>query len=126
MQCFLLEHFPTVGSRILGEQVELRRTPSRRSSEGLTRRPLVDSSYMGEQIRPTGITYEAAMDAAQRGGSIDFEGRKARVVHLSQKSGRDTPHSARIELDLGDGYLALLGYFSGEDEFMEEARERPF
>jgi hypothetical protein len=104
----------------------LRRTPSRRSSEDLTRRPLVDSSYMGEQIRPTGITYEAAMDAAQRGGSIDFEGRKARVVHLSQKSGRDTPHSARIELDLGDGYLTLLGYFSREDEFMEEARERPF
>jgi hypothetical protein len=40
------------------------------------------------------------MDAAQRGGSIDFEGSKARVVHLSQKSGRETPHSARIELDL--------------------------
>jgi hypothetical protein len=50
----------------------------------------------------------------------------AQVVHLSQKSGIDTPHSARIELDLGDGYLALLGYFSGKDEFMEEARERPF
>ena len=65
------------------------------------------------------------MHAAQNGGGIDFEGRKARVVHLSQKSGRDTPHSARIELDLGDGYLALLDYFSGE-EFMEEARERPF
>ena len=97
-----------------------------RSSEDLTRWPLVDSSYMGEQIRPTGITCEDAMGAAQRGGSIDFEGRKARVVHLSQKSGRDTPHSARIELDLGDGYLALLGYFSGKDEFMEEARERPF
>jgi hypothetical protein len=80
---------------------------------------------MGEAIRRTGITYEDAMHAAQRGGAIDFEGRKARVVHLSQKSGRDTPHSARIELDLGDGYLALLGYFSG-DEFMEEARERPF
>jgi hypothetical protein len=45
------------------------------------------------------------MHAAQNGGGIDFEGRKARVVHLSQKSGRDTPHSARIELDLGDGYL---------------------
>jgi hypothetical protein len=80
---------------------------------------------MGEEIRRTGITYEDAMHAAQRGGSIDFEGRKARVVHLSQKSGIDTPHSVRIELDLGDGYLALLGYFSG-DEFMEEARERPF
>jgi hypothetical protein len=26
---------------------------------------------------------------------------------------------------VGEGYLALLGYFSGE-EFMEEARERPF
>jgi hypothetical protein len=80
---------------------------------------------MAGEIRRTGITYEAAMGAAGRGGSIDFEGRKARVVHLSQRSGRDTPHSARIELDLGDGYLALLGFFSGE-EFMEEARERPF
>ena len=67
---------------------------------------------MREEIKPTGITYEDAMDAAQRGGSIDFEGRKARIVHLSQKSGRDTPHTARIELDLGDRYLALFGYFS--------------
>jgi len=80
---------------------------------------------MAGEIRPTGITYEAAMRAARRGGSIDFEGRKARVVHLSQRSGRDTPHSARIELDVGDGYLALLGFFRGE-EFLEEARERPF
>jgi hypothetical protein len=80
---------------------------------------------MAGEIRRTGITYEAAMGAARRGGSIDFEGRKARVVHLSQRSGKHTPHSARIELDLGDGYLALLGFFSGE-EFMEEARERPF
>jgi hypothetical protein len=88
---------------------------------------LVDSSYMGEQIRPTGITYEDAMHAAQRGGSIDFEGRKARVVHLSQKSGIETPHSVRIELDLGEEYLALLGYFSDfSGKFMEEARERPF
>jgi hypothetical protein len=39
---------------------------------------------MGEEIRPTGITYVDAMDAAQRGGGIDFEGRKVRVVHLSQ------------------------------------------
>jgi hypothetical protein len=80
---------------------------------------------MAGEIRRTGITYEAAMGAARRGGSIDFEGRKARVVHLSQRSGADTPHSARIELDLGDGYLALLGFFSGE-EFIEEGRERPF
>ena len=80
---------------------------------------------MSEEVRRTGISYEAAIGAARRGGSIDFEGRKARVVHLSQRSGRDTPHSARVELDLGDGYLTLLGFFRGE-EFMEEARERPF
>ena len=80
---------------------------------------------MSEEIRRTGISYEAAIGAARRGGSIDFEGRKARVVHLSQRSGRDTPHSARVELDLGDSYLTLLGFFRGE-EFMEEARERPF
>jgi hypothetical protein len=80
---------------------------------------------VSEEIRRTGISYEAAIGAARRGGSIDFEGRKARVVHLSQRSGRDTPHSARVELDLGDGYLTLLGFFRGE-EFMEEARERPF
>ena len=80
---------------------------------------------MSEEIRRTGITYEDAMAAARRGGSIDFEGRKARVVHLSQRSGTDTPHSARIDLDLGDRYLALLGFSRGE-EFMEEARERPF
>ena len=80
---------------------------------------------MSEEIRRTGISYEAAIGAARRGGSIDFEGRKARVVHLSQRSGRDTPHSARVELDLGDGYLTLLGFFRGE-EFMEEAHERPF
>jgi hypothetical protein len=80
---------------------------------------------VSEAIRRTGITYEDAIGAARRGGSIDFEGRKARVVHLSQRPGRDTPHSARVELDLGDGYLTLLGFFRG-DEFMEEARERPF
>jgi hypothetical protein len=80
---------------------------------------------VSEAIRRTVITYEDAIGAARRGGSIDFEGRKARVVHLSQRSGRDTPYSARVELDLGDGYLTLLGFFRGE-EFMEEARERPF
>jgi len=82
---------------------------------------------MEEEVRRTGTTYEEGMEAAQRGGSIDFEGRKARIVHLSQKSGRDTPHSARIELDLGKEYLTLLGYFSDfSGKFMEEARERPF
>jgi hypothetical protein len=80
---------------------------------------------MSEEIRRTGITYEDAIGAARRGGSIDCKGRKARVVHLSPRSGTATPHSARIELDLGYGYLALLGFFS-EGEFMEEAREHPF
>jgi hypothetical protein len=33
----------------------------------------------------------------------------------------------RIELDLGEEYVALLGYFSDfSGKFMEEARERPF
>jgi hypothetical protein len=80
---------------------------------------------VSEKIRRTGITYEAAMEASRHGGSIDFEGRKARVVHLSQRAGRETPHSARIELDLGDGYLTLFGFFRGE-EFLEESRERLF
>ena len=79
---------------------------------------------MEGEIRPTGITYEDLMDAAKRGGSIEFEGRKARIVHLSQKSGTDTSHSARIELDLGEEYLTLVSDFSGK--FMEDARERPF
>jgi hypothetical protein len=79
---------------------------------------------MEGEIRRTKITYEDLMDAAKRGGSIEFEGRKARIVHLSQKSGRDTPHSARIELDLGEEYLTLVSYFSGK--FMEDARECPF
>jgi len=50
---------------------------------------------------------------------------RAQAARPSQKSSRDTPHSARVEPDLGDRYLALLGFFRGE-EFMEEARERPF
>jgi len=57
--------------------------------------------------------------------SIEHDEPQARGGHLSQKSSRDTPHSARVEPDLGDRYLALLGFFRG-DEFMEEARERPF
>jgi hypothetical protein len=80
---------------------------------------------VSEEIRRSGITYEGAIGATRRGGSTDFEGRKAKVVHLSQRSGRYTPHSARVEFDPGDGYLTLLGFFRGE-EFMEGAHERPF
>ena len=35
------------------------------------------------------------------------------------------PYSARLDLDLGDEYVVLLGYFRG-GEFIEEGRERPF
>jgi hypothetical protein len=74
---------------------------------------------------PTGITYEDAKDAAQRGGNVDFEGRKARVVSLNAMDEMGELHSARLELDLVDEYLVLFGHFSGS-EFMETGRERPF
>jgi hypothetical protein len=80
---------------------------------------------MAEEGRPTGIKYEDVMGAAQRGGSVDFEGRKARVVSISGRIGMDVPYSARLDLDLGDEYVVLLGYFRGDD-FIEERRERPF
>jgi hypothetical protein len=52
---------------------------------------------------------------------------RARALRPSQKkSDTDTPpHSGRVEIDPADRYLALLGFFSGE-EFMEEASDRPF
>ncbi len=79
---------------------------------------------MAEEGRPTGIKYEDAIEAAQRGANVDFEGRKVRVVSISGRPGRDVPYSARLDLDLGDEYVVLLGYFRG-DEFIEEGRERP-
>jgi hypothetical protein len=80
---------------------------------------------MAEEGRPTGIKYEDAMGAAQRGGSVDFEGRNARVVSLHGMDEMGEMHSARLELDLGDEYLVLFGHFSG-NAFMEVGRERPF
>jgi hypothetical protein len=79
---------------------------------------------MTEEIRPTGITYQDATEAAQRGGNVDFEGRKVRVVSISARTGMNRPYSARLDLDLGDEYVVLLGYFRG-GEFIEESRERP-
>ena len=81
---------------------------------------------MTEEGRPTGIQYEAALEAAKHGGNVDFEGRKVRVVSISGRTGRHTPYSARLDLDLGDEYVVLLGYFSRDDEFIEEGRESPF
>ena len=56
----------------------------------------------------------------------DFEGRKVRVVSISGRTGRHTPYSARLDLDLGDEYVVLLGYFSRSGEFIEKGREHPF
>ena len=80
---------------------------------------------MVEEGRPTRIKYEDAIEAAQRGENTDFEGRKVRVVSISGRTGMDVPYSARLDLDLGDEYVVLLGYFRG-DQFIEEGRERPF
>ena len=80
---------------------------------------------MTEEGKPTGVHYEDALEAARHGANVDFEGRKVRVVSISGRTGRHKPHSARLDLDLGDEYVVLLGYFSG-GEFIEEGRERPF
>jgi hypothetical protein len=80
---------------------------------------------MVEEGRPTGIKYEDAIEAAQRGENADFEGRKVRLVSISGRTGMDVPYSAHLNLDLGDEYVVLLGYFRG-DQFIEEGRERPF
>jgi hypothetical protein len=80
---------------------------------------------MAQAGRPTGINYEDAIEAARHGGNVDFEGRKGRVASISGRTGIDTPYSARLDLDLGDEYVVLLGYFRG-GEFIEEGRERPF
>jgi hypothetical protein len=78
---------------------------------------------MTEEERLTGITYEDAKEAAQNSGSVDFQGRKVRVVGFTTKTSIDERNSARIVLDTGDEYLVLVGCFWG-NEFMEERRER--
>ena len=80
---------------------------------------------MTQQGRPTGITHEDVIEAAKHGGNVAFEGRKVRVVSISPRAGMETPYSARLDLDLGDEYVVLLGHFRG-GEFIEEGRERPF
>ena len=79
---------------------------------------------MGEEGRPTGLQYEDAQNVANHGGSVDFEGRKVRIIGFNSKTGTDEAPSAQLDLDLGDEYLVLLGYFSA-GEFMETSRERP-
>ena len=48
---------------------------------------------------------------------------KQTLVRINTKSDIHAPHPARILLDLGDEYLEIDGYFSG-DEFIEEGRQR--
>jgi hypothetical protein len=79
---------------------------------------------MTEEGRPTGIQYEDAQNASKHGGSVDFEGRKVRIIGFNSNTGTDEAPSAQLDLDLGDEYLVLLGYFSA-GEFMETSRERP-
>jgi hypothetical protein len=86
--------------------------------------PLGRLTHMTEQGRPTGIQYEDAADAAMHGGSVDFEGRKVRVLSLNSKTGTDEAPSAQLDLDLGEEYLVLIGYF-WDGKFMETSRERP-
>jgi hypothetical protein len=81
--------------------------------------------HMAEEGRPTGIKYEDAIGAAQHGGNVDFERRKARVISLHGMDEMGELHSARLELDLEDERLVLFGHFTG-NEFMEVDRERPF
>jgi hypothetical protein len=80
---------------------------------------------MDEEARPTGITYEEAIEAAEHGGTVTFEGREAQVVGLNTKTSIEAPHSARLTLDLGDEYVVIAGHF-WNGEFMEERREDPF
>jgi hypothetical protein len=80
---------------------------------------------MERRGKPTGISYEDAADAAQHDGSVNFEGRKARVIGFHTSAAVGAPHSVRLELDLGEEYVVLFGYLSGS-EFIEESRESPF
>ena len=50
---------------------------------------------MTQEGRPTGIRYEAALNAARRGGRVEFEGLRAEVVRVTVKSSIDTTHTLR-------------------------------
>src|SRR5215203_3415294 len=50
-------------------------------------------ALMPEEGRPTGITHEDVIEAAKHGGNVEFEGRKVRVVSISDKTGMYTQYS---------------------------------
>jgi hypothetical protein len=80
---------------------------------------------MEEEAKPTGITYQEAIEAAKQGGTVTFEGREARVVGFDSKPSIDEPNTSRLTLDLGEKYLMIVGHFWG-GEFIEEHRQEPF
>ena len=80
---------------------------------------------MAEQGTPTGINQVDVVRAVQQGGSVSFEGHQARIVGLSDHQRIGEQNVARLELDLGNEYLVLFGFFRG-GEFMETGRESPF
>ena len=55
-------------------------------------------------------------------GTVDFEGRQARVFRYNDRMGMGMPHSASIGLDLGDARIELSGYFR-DGEFIETSRK---
>jgi hypothetical protein len=79
---------------------------------------------MEEEAKPTGITYQEAIEAAKQGSTVTFEGREARVVGFDSKSSIDEPNTSRLTLDLGEKYLVIVGHFWG-GEFIEEHRQEP-
>jgi hypothetical protein len=79
---------------------------------------------MEEEAKPTGITYQEAIQAAKQGGTVTFEGREARVVGFDSKSSIEEPNTSRLTLDVGEKYLVIVGHFWG-GEFIEEHRQDP-
>src|SRR5215217_6887807 len=79
-------------------QGEIPRTTYMRTSEDLARRPLADFLCYDRRGKINGEIIRRSLEAAQRGGNVDFEGRKVRVVSISGRTGIPTPYSARLDL----------------------------
>jgi hypothetical protein len=79
---------------------------------------------MEEEAKPTGITYQEAIKAAEQGSTVTFEGREARVIGFRTRSTIDTPNAARLTLDLGNEYVVIVGHFQN-GEFIGVRREDP-
>ena len=80
---------------------------------------------MEEAGKPPGKNHDDVVEAAGNYGSVDFEGRQRCVVSFSDQSGMFEVPSARIDLDMGDEFLVLFGYFRG-GESIEMGRQHPF